>query len=395
MLQSHHSKTALWVVCTVFFSFGALTCLNDLLAPQLKSLFSLNYAEMMLIQFCFFLTYFLLSWPFSILLKRIGYRQNLVIGLVITFFGCLFLTLADMFMSYLVYLFAVFVLAAGIVNLQVTANPLASIIGDADKAASRLTFAQALNSLGTTIAPLLFGGLVMAGYVKLPYVIFMGILLLIILLVLRWLPRNIAENTSTTTNLPLLPNDYLWQNKLFIFGLLMIFVYVGTEVSAGTLVVSFLNLPNIADMPRMEAAKYLTFFWGGALVGRFIGAYILRKISASRFITINAIINAILILSVIFTSGSMAMWSILSLGLFNSIMFPSIFSVTLDSVPTRKSQASGLLCMAIVGGAIIPEMQGLLADRIGLQHSFILLVLGYALIAWFGIYSYRRTTTAL
>ena len=387
MQKTDSTAKVFGLLCSVFFCWGALTTLNDLLAPQLKQHFTLNYAEMMLLQFCFFLSYFLFSMPFAYLLKKWGYRRHLLVGLSITALGCLALILADMSPWYVVYLAAVFILAAGIVSLQVTCNPLVDLISAAGKSASRLTFAQALNSLGTTISPLLFGAVVMAGWVKTPYVIFIVILVVIILVAAKMITPTTLPSTATARETPAIAaKQLLRHNRLFLLGVTAIFVYVGVEVSTGTLLISYLNLPTIANFPRTLAAHYLAFFWGGALVGRFIGSYLLRWVNVATLIAIHGAIAAILVLSGVFAHGLLAMWSLLSLGLFNSILFPSIFSRTLEAVSTaQKSQASGYLCMAIVGGAIIPELQGILADSVGLQASFLLLFFGYGFILFYGI----------
>jgi FHS family L-fucose permease-like MFS transporter len=381
-------KIASYVVALVFFMWGALTVLNDLLAPHLKDLFQLNYAETMLIQFCFFLTYALLSIPFSLLLKRIGYKFSMMTGLTIAAIGCLFFIFAASSKMFGLFLIGLFILAGGIVCLQVAANPLITLLGNPAHASSRLTFAQALNSLGTTIVPLMLGGLIMAGGVQLPYMVAIVLLVIItILIMITPIPKN-ADTLNEPEQL-IKDGDSIWNHPALWFGVLAIFIYVGSEVSTGTLLINYLGLPQIANMDHTHASRFLAFFWGGALVGRFFGAWILTKVRAGMLVAFNGGMNVLLLILAVISDGHVAMWSILALGLFNSVMFPTIFAMALTGLGKLKRQASGLLCTAIVGGAFVPELQGILADWVGLQQSFVLLIFCYGFIACYG-YAYRK-----
>jgi FHS family L-fucose permease-like MFS transporter len=364
----------------VFFIWGMLTCLNDLLAPHLKEYFSLDYAQTMLVQFCFFLTYAVMSLPMSKVVERIGYKFGIVVGLLIAALGCLMFVPAAVMHMYAFFLFGLFVLATGIVCLQVAANTYVIVLGEPRFASSRLTFAQAMNSVGTTIVPLVFGRMIVGGTVIEPYTI-IAICLILFSMALCFYPFPKIAIPPKPIDEP--RADSIWRNNYLLLGALAIFVYVGAEVSTGTVLVNYLNLPQIANMARPDAAAYLSIFWGGALVGRFIGSWILRVLRPQRVIAFNALANVGLITISLWFDGYLAMWAILAMGLFNSIMFPTIFALALDAVPRLKNQASGLLCTAIAGGAIIPELQGLLADRIGLHYSFALLIFCYLYIFYF------------
>ncbi|MSP53577.1 MAG: sugar MFS transporter [Gammaproteobacteria bacterium] len=378
--KSANTTLSLSLMTLVFFILGMLTCLNDLLAPHLKEYFSLNYAQTMLIQFCFFLTYAVMSLPMSKVVERIGYKFGVVLGLLIAALGCLLFVPAAVMHLYSFFLFGLFVLATGIVCLQVTANTYVIVLGEARYAPSRLTFVQAMNSVGTTLVPLVFGRMIVGGTVIEPYTI-IAICLVLFSFALCFYPfPKIA--------IPPMPMDEprsgsIWRNGYLLLGALAIFLYVGAEVSTGTILVNYLNLPQIANLPRPDAAGYLAFFWGGALVGRLIGSAVLRIMRPQSVIAFNCFVNISLISVSLWFAGHVAMWAILGMGLFNSIMFPTIFAIALDAVPRLKNQAAGLLCTAIAGGAIIPELQGLLADRIGLQYSFVLLIFCYLYIFYF------------
>ncbi len=376
----------------LFFIWGFITLLNDLLVPVLKQSFSLNYTQAMLIQFAFFLTYFIMSLPMANLLDRWQYKKAIIIGLIIIAVGsCCFIP-ADLMHTYPLFLLALFVLATGVVMLQVSANPLVTLLGATDTASARLTLAQAINSFGYVIAPIIVAGIISAQ--NLPW-IYLTIALVMLLTALFIIGRSNFTNFYTTQETVV--NDTqtagsLWKNTPFVLSLVAIFLYVGAEVSAGSLVVNYLKLPQIANFHLEQAAKYLSFFWGGAMIGRFIGSYVLAKIKAPRVLLVHTIANLLLLMGIIFASGKFAMWCLLSLGLFNSIMFPAIFSLGILSLPGKhlKNKGSGWLIMAIVGGAVIPVIQGYFADHVGLQHSFFVLLFNYAFIGFFAIYYSRK-----
>jgi len=388
------NQFALISLTSLFFIWGFITCLNDILIPHLKAIFDLSYTQSMLVQFCFFGAYFLVSLPAGRLLKRVGYQKGIVIGLVIAAVGCLLFYPAASLHSYNFFLAALFVLASGITVLQVSANPYVTLLGSKETASSRLTMTQAFNSLGTTVAPYL-GALfilneatdsmstsVSADSVKLPY-LFLTAMLLLLAAIFASLKLPKLESSDDTSHKKV--DSSAWQHKHLVLGALGIFLYVGAEVSIGSFLVSFLGEADIAGLAETEAAKYLTYFWGGAMVGRFIGAAVMQKFAAGKVLCFNAVMAAVLIIVTIVSTGSLAMWAILLVGLCNSIMFPTIFSLALNGLDEDTSQGAGILCLAIVGGAIVPLLQGVLADVLGVQLAFILPLFCYLYIAFYGI----------
>ena len=387
-------RFALTSLTTLFFMWGFITCLNDILIPHLKAVFNLSYTQAMLIQFCFFGAYFIVSIPAGSLLKKLGYKKGIVVGLVIAALGCFMFYPAASSHSYPLFLGALFVLASGITILQVSANPYVTLLGSADTAPSRLTMTQAFNSLGTTVAPYL-GALLILGTavsqtgaaqtaesVKVPYLILMA-MLLVLAAIFSYLKLPHIESAEVEVGDKV--EGSAWQFPHLTLVALGIFLYVGAEVAIGSFIVNFLGEPNIAGLQEHDAAKYLTYYWGGAMVGRFIGAAVMQKVSGGKVLAFNSVMSCVLILIAILSSGALAMWSILLVGLCNSIMFPTIFSLALNSLGKHTSQGSGALCLAIVGGAIIPLLQGMLADSIGVQLSFILPILCYLYIAYYGL----------
>lgn len=383
---------ALTSLTTLFFMWGFITCLNDILIPYLKGVFDLKYYQAMLVQSCFFGAYFLVSMPAGILVKRVGFQKGIVLGLIVAAIGCFGFYPAASLHSYPVFLMALFVLASGITILQVSANPYVSALGKTETAPSRLTLTQAFNSLGTTVAPFFGAYLILdhaaksmsvqvqAESVQLPYLLLAGMLLLLAaIFAYIKLPNVMATDASEEK-----VTGSAWQYRHLVLGAVGIFVYVGAEVSIGSFLVSFFNDPTIVGMEETEAAKYIAYYWGGAMVGRFIGAAVMQKLPAGKVLAFCAIASISLILITMLGSGYVAMWSILLVGLFNSIMFPTIFSLAINGLGQHTSQGSGILCLAIVGGAILPLLQGVLADVIGLQMSFFLPAICYVFIAYYG-----------
>lgn len=384
---------------TLFFMWGFLTCLNDILIPHLKNVFDLNYTQAMLIQFCFFGAYFVVSIPAGMLVKKVGYKTGIVIGLLIASAGCFLFYPAASMRVYGIFLAALFVLASGITILQVAANPYVTILGSPETASSRLTMTQAFNSLGTTIAPIFGAFLILAGAaeglsgaalqtheaqaVQGPYLMLAGALLVLagIFAVLR-LPKIVDEEMPVTR---VESNAKAWSYRHLVLGAVGIFVYVGAEVAIGSFLVNFLSQAAVVGLNEAQAASYLTYYWGGAMVGRFIGAAVMQRISANKALAFNAIMACLLVAVAIVGSGKIAMWAILAVGLCNSIMFPTIFSLAVKGLGPHTSQGSGILCLAIVGGAIIPLLQGVLADLIGIELAFFLPILCYLYIAFYGI----------
>jgi MFS transporter, FHS family, L-fucose permease len=395
-------RFALVSLTSLFFMWGFITCLNDILIPHLKAVFSLSYTEAMLIQFCFFGAYFLVSLPAGKLVNRLGYQKGIVTGLLIASLGCLLFYPAAALATYGLFLGALFVLASGITILQVAANPYVNALGSQETASSRLNLTQAFNALGTTVAPFFGAVLILsvasgaigdavsaqaeAEVVKLPYLILAAMLAVLAVIFSKLnLPviaehqvkdeKHLVEHNGKTSAL---------QSTHLVLGAVGIFVYVGAEVSIGSFLVNFLGESHIAGLEEAQAAKYITYYWGGAMVGRFIGSAVMQKIAAGKVLAFNALMAAALILLAMNSSGAIAMWAILAVGLFNSIMFPTIFSLALRDLGPHSSQGSGVLCLAIVGGAIVPLLQGIMADSMGLQPAFILPVICYAFILFYG-----------
>jgi MFS transporter, FHS family, L-fucose permease len=404
---------SLIILTSLFFIWGFITCLNDILIPHLKSVFTLNYTQAMLVQFCFFTAYFVVSVPSGYLVEKIGYKGGIIAGLSIAGIGCLMFYPAASRHSYLLFLVAFFVLASGITLLQVAANPYVAILGKPETASSRLTMTQAFNSLGTAIAPY-FGALLIlstavksageikslnadellayqaaqAAAVQNPY-LFLAAVLFCVAIIFAMLKLPEIKSTGRQFVKPDKiasddEHDSAWGFKHLLLGAAGIFVYVGAEVCIGSFLINFLGEPLIAGLEPKDAGKYVSFYWGGAMVGRFIGAAVMQKIQPGNVLAFNAITAAVLVLTTIFGSGSVAMWAILSVGLFNSIMFPTIFALAVNGLGKHTGQGSGILCAAIAGGAILPVVQGLFADWIGIQAAFFIPVLCYCYIAHYG-----------
>jgi MFS transporter, FHS family, L-fucose permease len=295
--------------------------------------------------------------------------------------------------SYPMFLSALFVLASGITILQVSANPYVTLLGPKESASSRLTMTQAFNSLGTTVAPYLGALFILneaassmsapsADSVKVPYLVLTAALLLLAA-IFAWLKLPHISSAETEPDETI--SGSAWQYRHLVLGAIGIFVYVGAEVSIGSFLINFFGEANIAGLEESEAAKYLTYYWGGAMVGRFIGAAVMQKISATKALSFNAFFAVVLVSVAIITSGSIAMWAMLLVGLCNSIMFPTIFSLALNGLGKHTSQGAGILCLAIVGGAIVPLIQGVLADIVGVQLSFVIPVLCYSYIVYYGM----------
>ncbi len=380
---------SLSILTSLFFIWGFITCLNDILIPHLKAMFTLNYTQAMLVQCCFFGAYFIMSVPSGYCVAKIGYQHGMTVGLFIAGVGCLLFYPASFVQSYLLFLSAFFVLASGITLLQVSANPYVTVLGSPTTAATRLTLTQAFNSLGTTLAPY-FGALFILenpapealqnAYLSLAGALFtLTVFFACIKLPLIQAPSQSAHQDKKSNN------TQAWQHPQLVLGAIAIFVYVGGEVAIGSFLVSFLGQTQIANLSPHVAGKYVSFYWGGAMIGRFIGAALMAKIAPSRFLLFNALAAILLIFLAMFTHGELAMWSLLSVGLCNSIMFPTIFSLALNGLGTHTGQGSGILCMAIVGGAIIPLLQGIFADYVGLTMAFFVPIMCYAYIAFYGL----------
>ena len=436
MKQVKSYKSSFISVTILFFLWGFITVLVDSLVPRLKEVFEMSYAKTVLVQFAFFTAFFVISLPAGAILTKIGYKKGIVLGLVIMAIGCLLFYPAAEYRNFNVFLIGYFTLAAGITVLQVAANPYVALLGSEDGASSRLNLSQAFNSLGTTIAPVV-GALFLlsdsvktskeinllnstdkasyyateAATVQTPFLFiaaFIGLLALTFFFIK--LPK-VMEESPKGGYLALL------KNKIMMLGALGIFVYVGAEVSIGSFLVNYFDDMNLAVIiaenqtmmniantiastfnktfsnsdPKSLLGIFIIFYWGGAMIGRFIGAYLTKIISPSKVLSIFALLAIALIAISINTIGLLSMWSILAVGLVNSIMFPTIFTLTLEGLGDLKAQASGLLCMAIVGGAIIPFAFGSLIDGFGFKTAFILTMICYGYILYYGMIKTSKT----
>lgn len=402
-------KMAMAVVTTIFFMWGFLTCLNDILVPHLKSVFTLSYTQASFVQFTFFGAYFLMGLPAGRLVAALGYKNGIVAGLAVAGVGALMFWPAAAMHSYPLFLFALFVLATGITVLQVAANPYVALLGPEKTASSRLNLSQAFNSLGTAIAPL-FGGLLIlsanpkspeqltamsqaealayrtaeANSVQIPYlglgVALFALAIFIFAFRLPAITEADEKNDSHHYGIfePL-------RHRHVLLGVLGLFFYVGAEVSIGSYLINFLSEPNIGAMTEQAATKFVFAYWTGAMIGRFIGSALLVKIDAGKLLAVFAGFATLLLLVTLLTSGMTAVYAVVAIGLFNSIMFPTIFTLGMAKLGPLTSKASSLLIMAIVGGAVLPLLMGMLADRIGIHHSFVLPLVCYLYIAYYGI----------
>jgi FHS family L-fucose permease-like MFS transporter len=394
-------------VTTLFFMWGFLTCLNDILVPHLKSIFDLNYARVMLIQFAFFGAYFIFSIPSAKVIDWIGYQRSMVLGLLTMGLGSFLFVPAASVPSFPLFLGALIVLAAGITCLQVAANPYVTVLGKPQTASSRLNLTQAFNSLGTFLAPF-FGSLLIlsaapktmaevralapdalqayrlheAATVKTPYV-GLGLALVILAIAIGSFKLPKIEHAQHKVGEKV--NDSIWKHPNLIFGAIGIFVYVGAEVSIGSFLVNYFSQPEIGGLTEKVAASFVALYWGGAMVGRFIGSGLLQKVKTGQLLGICAVCAAALVAISMLTNGHFAMYSIILVGFFNSIMFPSIFTLGVAELGPLTGDGSGILIMAIVGGAIIPVVQGWIADRIGIHHAFFLPVVCYLYILFFAL----------
>lgn len=398
-----------WFVFGLFFIFGGITSLNDVIIPKLRELFTLSHASAMLVQTAFFLAYALFSLPAAAIVRRAGYMRTAAIGLVTMTAGCLLFIPASSTATFGVFLLALFILGAGITIVQVVANPLISLLGKPETAHSRLTFAQAFNSLGTTIFPRIGSVVILGGLASLSAAALRGPALdayraeasraivhtyfglavaLSVIAGVVWTRRHqLTEKLDQTGNM--FHALTLLRQPRFGFGTACIFLYVGAEVAIGSLIVAYLTQSDVWGVSDVEAGNHVFYYWGGALVGRFIGAGVLRVASPGKTLAAVATGAIVLIIVSANSGGAVAGWSLLAIGLMNAIMFPTIFGLASEGLGSRSAEGSGVIATAIVGGAIIPLLTGLLADHWTLQAALALPAVCYAIIACFGIYARR------
>jgi FHS family L-fucose permease-like MFS transporter len=391
----------------LFFLWGFLTSLNDILVPHLKSISDFTYTKVMLVQFAFFSAYFLFSVPWSMVVNKLGYQKTMVVGLVSMSLGALLFVPAASIPSFPLLLAGLMILAAGITGLQVSANPYVLVLGRPETASSRLVLTQAFNSLGTTLAPILGGIFILSAAplaaeqlkqlspqalhvyrmnqvasVKMPYIVIsIALILLAVAIAMFKLPKIEQPAVSVGEKI----KDSIWKHPNLLFGALGIFTYVGAEVSIGSFMVNYLGQPEIAGLSPKIAAGYVSFYWGGAMVGRFIGSAVLQKVKTGRLLAVCAVCTATLVTVSMLTGGHLAMWTMIAVGLFNSIMFPSIFALGVAELGPLTGTGSGLMNMAIVGGAIIPVIQGAIADHVGIHHAYLLPVICYVYILFYAL----------
>jgi FHS family L-fucose permease-like MFS transporter len=399
-------------VFALFFIFGGITSLNDVIIPKLKDLFTLSYAQAMLVQSAFFAAYFIVSIPAAAIVRRIGYMRTAVVGLLTMTAGCLLFIPASSSGVFATFLVALFVLASGITIVQVVANPLISLLGAPATSHSRLTFAQAFNALGTTVFPYIGAILILGSLATIDPATLSGTALdayradetrvvvqtyiglaiaLMVVAALVWHNRRKLIETPAPTVSMLRAFELLRQPR-FAFGALCIFLYVGAEVAVGSVIVNYLMEANVLGLDAQAAGKHVPLYWGGAMVGRFIGAALLRMFSPGKVLACAASVTIMLLLVSATTTGMVSGWSLLLVGLFNSIMFPTIFSLACEGLGERAAEGSGLICMAIVGGAIVPLLTGHAADAVGLKLALMVPALCYAVILCFGVFARRPRT---
>jgi FHS family L-fucose permease-like MFS transporter len=403
---SAHYGRALTVVTTLFFMWGFLTALNDTLIPHLKQIFDLDYTRSQLINLAFFGSYFIFAQPAAKLIEAVGYKRTMIVGLAVMAFGVFLFLPAASVPSYTFFLAAQIILAAGVTALQVAANPYVTVLGPARTASSRLNLTQAFNSLGTTIAPYFGSVLILSGAaglatmsrqqqaasVKAPYAgIGIALVILAIAIALVHLPRIQTTQEFRTTGSAENPLGSIWEHHHVWLGAIAIFVYVGAEVSIGSFAVNYMGSHDLGSIPAATASKLVALYWGGAMVGRFIGSAVLQRVRTGPLVGAFAIVTSLLVTTSMLTNGHTAVATILLVGLFNSIMFPSIFTLGTAHMGPLTGKASGLLIQAIVGGAIIPVAQGAIADKIGIHHCFILPLLCYLFIIYYGFIGSRPT----
>lgn len=385
-------RSALTLLASLFFMWGFITVINNTLLPHLRSVFDLDYTQTTLIESVWFIAYFFASIPSAKLIERVGYQKSLVTGLLIMAAGALGMTVAASIPSYGVTLGMLFVIASGITLLQVAANPYVAVVGPPETASSRLNLVQAMNSAGTMLAPI-FGAYLILGRsvggtseagrvltpaerladaqsVVLPYVIVAVVLAILAVIIARFPLPDMGTATSRVAKEDR-KHHSLWRHRNLVFGIPAIFIYLIAEIGVANLFVNFVSQPDIANLTHEQAGRYLTFLWGGMMVGRFVGSAIMQKVKAENVLAAFSIGAFIVMLVTVVTTGPVAMWSLILVGFFHSIMFPTIFTLGIKGLGPLTEEGSGLLIMAIAGGALV-VVQGWLADRYGLQSSFLL-----------------------
>ncbi len=386
---------ALIVLGVLYFMMGLITCLNDTLVPFFKKGFTLSYSQSSLVQFYFFLTYAVMSIPAGKLIERIGYKKGMVLGFSIAAIGAILFLPASIFHFYELFLAALFVVAIGIVLLQVAANPYVTILGPAKTASSRLAMVQGVGSIGTTVAPVLGAYFILSRLdtsntsseaLRIPYLVIAGILVVIALVVSR-LKLPVIKQAADRAGVVEGKTKSIFAFRNLNYGTVAIFLYVGAEVSIGTFLTNYVS--DILKLDVKDANSYVAFYWGSMVIGRLLGTLILKTVKPGFVLAICASMAVMLILVSVNTSGLVAVWSMIAIGLFNSVMFAIIFSLSVNGLGTHTTRASGILSTAIVGGAVMPFMQGMLIDHFTWTIAFMLPLSGYLFILFYGLNGYR------
>jgi FHS family L-fucose permease-like MFS transporter len=383
------------LIVALFGGIGFITAMNDVLVPHFKDLFHLTNVKALLVQFAFFGAYFLLAIPSGKIVARIGYRWGMIASMCVIGCGLLLFLPASIIIAYPLFLFALFVVGCGLALLQVAVNPYISALGDPARAASRLNLAGGLNSVGGTLAPRVGAMFIfiaagaseaeLAHSVRMPYVI-LGLIAFAMALVTWLVPLpEIVPQTEAGEKL----SGSAWNFRQLRFGLFGIFFYVGAEVTVGSLIINYLGQPSMGGMSHLQASKYVSLYWAGAMVMRFIGFVVLRHVKQSHALAFVSAFGVLAILIAIFGHGAPAMWAIVSCGLYNSVMWPCIFPMSIEGLGKYTSQGSGLLVTMIVGGAVIPEIQGFVADHHGYQASFLVVLVCYLYVLFFAVNGHK------
>lgn len=407
-----NARSALTLLASLFFMWGFITVINNTLLPHLRSVFDLTYTQTTWIESVWFIAYFFASIPAAKLIERIGYKYSMVVGLIIMAAGALLMIPAARIPSYGVVLTALFVIAAGITLLQVAANPYVAVIGPPESSSSRLNLVQAFNSMGTTFAPLFGGYLILsrsasgnveggaaaltmeerladAASVQLPYFIVAMVLVVLAIIIARY---KLPDLDAKTRRLDAEERKHhsLWNHRNLILGIPAIFIYLIAEIGVSNLFINFVSAPEIGNLTHAQASNYLFLLWGGMMVGRFVGSQLMRSYAAENVLAWASVGAFVVMIVTVFASGKLAMWSLISVGLFHSIMFPTIFTLGIRGLGALTEEGSGLLIMAIAGGALV-VLQGKLADAYGLQWSFLLTAVCELYVLFYAVWGCKVT----
>jgi FHS family L-fucose permease-like MFS transporter len=390
----------LMLMVSLYFGIGFITAMNDILVPHFKDLFHLTNVKALLVQFCFFGAYFVMSVPSGKIVGRIGYKSGIVVALTVMGLGLLLFLPASVVIFYPLFLFALFVVGSGLALLQVAINPYVGALGAPETAASRLNLAGFFNSIATTIAPRIGAAFIfiaagatvaqLAHSVRMPYAILaVCAFAMAIITAFVSLPDLVEKGADKTES-----DGSAWRFSHLRLGALAIFFYVGAEVATGSIMITFLGQPSMGGLTHEMAAKYVSLYWLGAMSGRFIGFFALRWVRAQRALAFVSLLGCLLMLTTVLTQGHVAMWAAVACGLCNSVMWPCIFPLSLAGLGKFTSQGSGILVTMVVGGAVIPEIQGFLADSFGYQRSFVIVLVCYAYLLFFALKGHRNTNVA-